>query len=259
MSTGRNVWYDLMTTDVPAALRFYAETVGWKAEKWEDAPADDPYTMWVAPSGPIGGVVELPEEATKMGAPPHWIAYTTVEDVDATVTRIKELGGQVYRPAMDIPDVGRFAIVADPQGATFAVFKPARDMDHASPEEPGQISWAELNTTDRQSAWKFYTELFGWKAAGKMDLGDVGEYLMFKTADERTKGGMSDMATKMGVPAHWLHYITVDDMDAAVARIQKAGGKIMNGPMPIPGDDMIAQCVDPQGACFAIYAKGKRT
>lgn len=258
MSTGRNVWYDLMTTDVPGALRFYSEVIGWKTEKWENAKPEMPYTMWVAESGPIGGVMELPEEAAKTGAPPHWIAYTTVEDVDATVTRVQALGGQVYRPPMDIAEVGRFAVVSDPQGATFAVFKPTGEMKKAPSQEPGQVSWAELNTTDSKAAWTFYTELFGWSDAGKMDLGDDGEYLMFKTDDEHTKGGMCETAKKMEAPAHWLHYITVDDMDAAVERIKNAGGKIVNGPMPIPGDDVIAQCADPQGACFAIYAEGKR-
>lgn len=258
MKPGRNVWYDLVTTDVGAAQRFYAEIVGWKTEVWKDAPPDRPYTMWVADSGPIGGIMALPEEATQKGAPPMWISYTTVDHVDETVAKIEKLGGTVHQPAMDIPEVGRFATVADPQGATFAIFKPAGEMENAKADQPGQFSWAELNTTDSKAAWKFYTDLFGWKERGKMDMGDVGEYLMFTSDDgEHTKGGMSDMAKKMGAPPHWLHYITVDDMNDAVDRIKKAGGKIMNGPMSIPDDDLIAQCVDPQGAFFAIYAEGK--
>jgi predicted enzyme related to lactoylglutathione lyase len=246
-----------MTTDVDGAKAFYSETIGWKTMPYEDADPSKPYTMWVAGEAPLGGVLQLAEEAKAMGAPPHWIAYTVVDDVDGTAKQAGELGGKVYVPPMDIPKVGRFSILADPQGATFAIFKPAGDMS-APPDETMQFSWAELNTTDYESAWTFYCELFGWKHRSSMDMGPMGTYFMWHDATEKTKGGMSNMAKQMNAPAHWLHYVTVDDMDGAVDRIKQHGGKIMNGPMPIPGDDTIAQCQDPQGAFFAIYAHGKK-
>ncbi len=256
-SKGQNVWFDLMTTDMEGAKAFYTETIGWKTQQWSDADSNKPYTMWVNGERPIGGMMPLPDEAKAMGAPPHWIAYTVVDDVDAAAKKAESLGGRVYAPPMDIPTVGRFAILGDPQGATFAIFKPAGETD-APPDAKGQFSWAELNTTDYEAAWKFYSALFGWNHRSSMDMGPMGTYFMWHDASEKTKGGMSNMAKQMNMPAHWLHYVTVNDVDAACQRIKQKGGKVVNGPMPIPGDDVIAQCQDPQGAFFAIYAHGKK-
>ena len=257
-SKGQNVWFDLMTTDMEKAKAFYTEAVGWKTKQWDDADPNMPYTMWVAGGRTLGGVMPLAEQAKAMGAPPHWIGYTVVDDVDASAKKAKQLGGRVYAPPMDIPKVGRFAVLADPQGATFAIFKPAGEME-APPDAVGEFSWAELNTTDYEAAWKFYSELFGWKHRSSMDMGEgMGTYFMFNDPSEKTKGGMSNMAKQMNLPAHWLHYVTVDDVDAACKRIEQKGGKVVNGPMPIPGDDIIAQCQDPQGAFFAVYAHGKK-
>lgn len=255
---GQNVWFDLMTTDMDAAKAFYTDVIGWKTQQWGEADPNMPYTMWVAGGEPLGGVMPLPEDARKMGAPPHWVAYTVVDDVDATAAKAEKLGARIYAPPMDIPTVGRFAMLGDPQGATFAIFKPAGPAS-APPDASGQFSWAELNTTDYEAAWKFYSELFGWKHRSSMDMGpDGGTYFMFDDAEKKTKGGMSNMAKQMNVPAHWLHYVTVDDIDATVERIKAKGGKVLNGPMEIPGDDRIAQCQDPQGGMFAIYAHGKK-
>jgi len=258
MSEGINVWYDLMAGDMQAAITFYTETIGWKTRQWEDADPNTPYTMFVANETPIGGVMPLPEEARSMGAPPHWIAYTTVENVDTAVEKAKGLGAKVYQPPMDIPKVGRFSVLADPQGATFAMFKPIEGMPQKEMTGIGEFSWAELHTTDYEAAWKFYRELFGWEHRDTMDMGEQGKYWMFNDPTKVTKGGMSNMAKQMHMPAHWLHYVNVDDIDAACERIKSKGGKILNGPMDVPGDDKVAQCMDPAGAVFAIYASGKR-
>ena len=122
----------------------------------------------------------------------------------------------------------------------------------------GEFSWAELNTTDFDAAWKFYSELFDWEHRETMDMGPQGQYFMWKHKSAITKGGMSNMAKAMNIPPHWLHYINVDDIDAAVTRIKDKGGSINMGPMDIPGNDKIAICQDPQGAVFAIYMEGAR-
>ncbi|KAB2897536.1 MAG: VOC family protein [Kofleriaceae bacterium] len=256
-TTGQNVWFDLMTTDMEGARAFYGEVIGWKTTQWEDADPSQPYTMWTMGGDALGGMMALPEEAQQMGAPSHWIAYTTVADVDATVAKAMQLGGRTYVPPTDIPKVGRFAVLADPQGATFALLAPS-DEASAPADRAGHFSWAELNTTDYESAWKFYAQLFDWKHRDSMDMGPAGTYFMFTDQTGKTKGGMSNVARQMGMPAHWLYYVTVDNVDQTIERIKRAGGKVLNGPMPIPGDDVIAQCQDPQGAFFAIYAHGKK-
>jgi predicted enzyme related to lactoylglutathione lyase len=254
---GRNVWFELMTSDMKAADAFYGETVGWKGEsaKMEGMP---PYTMWKMGEETMAGMMAMPAEVAEMGIPPHWMAYTTVEDVDAAATKAAELGGKILKAGFTVPNVGRMAMLADPQGAPFAVFTPDNDIPTSSEEKLGKFSWVELNTTDYESAWKFYAELFSWQHSSSMEMGEMGTYFMFDSADKSTKGGMSNTAAMMKVPAHWLYYVTVDNCDAAAERITKNGGKILNGPMDIPGGDRIAQCMDPQGAAFAIYSKGQK-
>jgi predicted enzyme related to lactoylglutathione lyase len=202
----------------------------------------------------------LPDEAVKMGAPPHWLGHVSVADADASAARAQELGGKLLVPVQHIPEVGRFAILSDPQGAVFSAYTPAGDMPgHTGEPRAGDMSWHELNTTDYQAAWKFYSELFGWKNTSSMDMGpEMGAYWMFGLDPEKPMGGMSNVAKQMKMPPHWLYYVTVDDIDATVASIQKNGGKILNGPMDVPGNDKIAQCMDPQGAAFAIYMQGKK-
>lgn len=124
MSTlGRAVWFNLETMDVEAAKAFYADAVGWGIREWDDCPA--PRSMWTVDGEPIGGVGELSAEQARAGAAPQWVGYVAVNDVDAAAARAEELGGRVHTPGTDIPGVGRFAVVADPQGARFAVFAPA--------------------------------------------------------------------------------------------------------------------------------------
>lgn len=259
MTQGRFVWFDLMTSDMDAAIRFYAETIGWKAVPWkEDATA--PYTMFQVSDRGIGGVMPLTDEMKAHNVPPHWIGSVLVNDVDAIASKTTELGGSVLRPAWDIPTVGRIAVLADPQGAAFMVFCPLKDMmPPPSNEMPtGFMSWNELNTTDYESAWTFYSGLFGWIPTESMDMGEHGAYYMFAPKEgERTMGGMCNMAKAMNVPPHWLHYTTVDGCEAALARITANGGTILNGPMEVPGGDWVAQCQDPQGAAFAIHSTTK--
>src|SRR5512141_2021477 len=120
---GLFVWYEHLSKDVQAAIAFYSEVVGWKTQ-----PFSGDYTMWVGSEGPLGGVMKLPEEAAKQGAPPHWIGYVQVDDVDATAALARKLGGKIYKEPTDIPTVGRFSVLADPQGAAIAVFKPDTAM-----------------------------------------------------------------------------------------------------------------------------------
>lgn len=253
---GQFVWYDLMTNDVEGAKAFYSETVGWKLGAW-DGSAD--YTMLMVEGHPIGGMMGLPEDVKGAGHPPHWIAYIAVDDVDAKGKEVVALGGKVLEGPNDIPTVGRFSVIADPQGAIIAIFKPEGDMSpHAGPDRVGDYGWHELNTTDWEGAWAFYEKLFGWENTSDMDMGpEMGTYRMYKNgARERdgSDGGMGNTAKMTGMAPSWLYYATVDDVDAAVKRITAKGGKVTNGPMDVPGGDRVAQCVDPQGAPFAIYS-----
>ena len=117
----------------------------------------------------------------------------------------------------------------------------------------------EVIGTDAEKLQGYYSELFGWKPTSSMDMGpEYGEYFMFGNDPKQSMGGMSNAARMMKAPAHWLHYINVKSADEAVKRITEKGGKVLNGPMDVPGGDRIAQCMDPQGGLFAIYSAGRR-
>jgi len=248
---GRFLWYDLLTTDVPAAQAFYRSVTGWSVEAWEGG--EEPYPMWTVGERPIGGVMELPPEAREQGAPPHWMAYVGTPDVDATTARASQLGATLLVPPRDIPTVGRFSVLCDPDGAVFAPFAPNGEMPgcDGSPAV-GDISWHELLTADHAKGFDFYRTLFGWEVDHDMDMGEYGTYRIFR-AGGPPLGGMMDRPAGMPVAA-WLFYVRTEDIGGALDRVRAGGGTVLNGPMEVPGGDRVAQCRDPQGATFALHA-----
>lgn len=202
--------------------------------------------------------MELPEEARKMGAPPNWMSYVCVPDVDATAARVVELGGQLMAPAFDIPEVGRIGIIGDPQGAVLGIFAHAGDeMDAMS--GVGTVVWHELLTSDPTGAWSFYSELFGWEKTDAMDMGPGGTYQMYGVPGSGgSLGGFMQKPAEIPGPSCWLYYINVADLDAALVMVRELGGQVQSGPMVVPGPsgDRIAQCIDSQGAFFALHEAG---
>lgn len=254
---GKFVWYELMTTDPEAAKAFYSDVVGWSTAPFEHAPGMD-YTMWMKGEAPVGGLMELPEEVRKSGAPPHWMGYVAVPDVDATAARAQELGGTVHHGPADIPEVGRFAIIADPQGAVLAAFKGTQEMEGGDSEpESGDFSWHELATTDYEAALGYYSDLFGWEKQDAMDMGEAGMYQMYGRPGKMLGGMYNKTADMPGPPQPaWLYYVSVEDLDGSVKRIEEKGGKVVAGPMEVPGGSRIAIGLDPQGAAFALHQPG---
>lgn len=248
MSGSRFVWYDHVTPDTEGAAAFYTKVVGWGTQPW-DGPM--PYTMWTVDEAPVGGLMSLPAEAGQM--PPHWLGYVGVADVDASAKQAAKLGGTVMKEGTDIPDVGRFAVVADPQGAVFCLFSSATDQPmYDGPPRTGDMSWHELITTDHEGAFKFYSAMFGWEKGDSMDMGPAGTYQLFNVNGIPT-GGMMNKTPDMPMPPSWLYYATVPDINAAAERVKGNGGQVINGPMEVPGGGWILQGMDPKGGVFALY------
>lgn len=252
-STGRFVWYELMTTDVAAARGFYSQVVGWQPTDAQMPGMD--YWMFNAGETPVAGVTDLPADARAMGTPPSWVGYVAVDDVDATTAKVTASGGKIYVSPRDIPNVGRFAIVADPGGAALALFKSANpDQDQpADPEKPGHPSWNELYATDGAAAFDFYSQLFGWVKKDAMDMGEMGTYQMFGLG-EISFGGMMNKPPNVPM-AFWNYYFNVGNIDDAAARIKAAGGQVTFGPEQVPGESYALQGLDPQGAAFGLLGK----
>jgi uncharacterized protein len=252
---GRFVWHELSTSNPGAAQDFYQKVVGWSTSKSDNSEmAGMDYTIWMAGDVPIGGVMELMPEAKAMGATPSWLAYVEVPDADRTIADAVALGAKVLMPAHTVLDVGRFSILADPQGATFAVITSAKPPSEEGDPKPQEFSWHELVTTDPAAAIDFYDKLFGWDSKGEFDMGDKGTYKMFGR-DRFTYGGVMRKPDDMEWPSHWLHYVSVDSADAAAERATKAGATVLLPPMEVPGGDRIAVMTDPQGAMFAVHSK----
>lgn len=245
------VWYELLTVDPEAAKAFYPEVTGWKTGTFE-IPGAPPYLMWQNGDRPIGGALQMPPEAVAQGAHPHWLPYAGVPSVDETYQRALELGAKSFVAPQDIPNVGRFAVLADPQGAMFALHS-SSTTPLAEPKPPvvGDVSWHELSTSDPEAAWTFYGTLFGWHETGRMDMGADGTYQMFGWADFPV-GGIFPKPPHMPAPS-WVLYVNVPDLEASVATAKSLGGQILYGPMEVPDGSHVAGALDPQAAMFALH------
>ena len=190
-----------------------------------------------------------------------WIGYISVGDVDAHIEKIVEAGGKLLRPATDVPGMLRFAVVSDPQGAAFVAFTPNPAMpspQRPAPPTPGTIGWHELYTTDLDGGFSFYNKLFGWSKVTDMDMGAMGLYRIFDEGDhkEMGDGGMMTKAPQMPVSC-WNFYFHVDSIKAAIKRVESGGGKVVNGPMQVPGGAWIINGQDPQGAMFSLVSSAE--
>jgi predicted enzyme related to lactoylglutathione lyase len=243
---GRFVWHELLTTDTAGAAAFYPKVVPWRT-----APSSMPgYTIWMAGQVQIGGLMALPVEAG--ASPPHWLMYVGTPNVDATCTQAQGLGARVVKSAADIPNVGRFAVLSDPQGATFAVFTAGPGQPAQAPQAAqGGFSWHELATTDVAGALRFYGELFGWRKGPSHDMGPAGVYQLIEHAGNQV-GGMCRPGATHTAPS-WLSYVHVADCARAVAAAKAAGGRLLHGPMEVPGGSWIGLLTDPQGGAFAVH------
>jgi predicted enzyme related to lactoylglutathione lyase len=245
---GEFVWHDLMTPNAAGAHEFYGKVVGWKTQAWESDPS---YVMFAARSGPLGGVNETRD------ATPHWLPYIGTADVDATVEAATRLGARVLTAPQALPSGGRYAALADPQGAVFGIYASAGESRAAgTPPQAGEFSWHELATSVAPNiAFAFYAALFDWDEINQYDMGSMGMYLIFGRQG-RQLGGMFDKGAA-GNPgsAYWLGYVSVTDLEGTVERAKAARGSLLMGPMDVPDGDRIAQLMDPYGAFFALHKK----
>jgi predicted enzyme related to lactoylglutathione lyase len=249
-------WYELMTTDMDAAEAFYSAVIGWKAEPFDSAPGMPRYTVMKVGDRGVGGIMTLPEDARAMGMPPAWVGYIPADDIEASTKALKKAGGKVHREPSDSPGVGRFAVVADPQGAMFMLLQPTGpDQPPVAMGTAGHVGWHELYTTDWQAAFDFYSGQYGWVKDQPFDMGEMGIYQLYCVNGEQT-GGMMNKPEQIPTPV-WLFYFNVPAIDAAAKRVTDNGGKALMGPMEVPGGQWIVQCQDPQGAHFALVAPGR--
>jgi uncharacterized protein len=253
-SHGRFVWYELVTTDVAAATAFYARLMSWGA--WDASTPGRPYILFGDGKSAISALTPLPDDARQMGVEPSWVGYVGVDDVDAAIERVARLGGAVQVPPTDVADISRFSVFTDPQSARLALFKwrnPAQQPP-AAPDTAARVGWHELLAADWEQAWTFYAELFGWQRE-EADVSGTTTYQPF-SAQGQMIGGMFTKPQTIAVP-FWLYYFNTDDIDTAAQRVAAGGGQVLEGPLETAGGSWVIQCMDPQGAAFALEGPRK--
>ena len=242
-------WVDLATFDAGAAKAFYGELFGWQFED-NPVPGDGVYSMAQLDGDNVAALYDMPPAMRERGVPPNWTNYVTVEDADAAAARARDVGGTVHAEAFDVMDVGRMAIIQDPQGAIFAVWQPKTSIGATRVNDVGCLTMNELSTTDLDAAASFYGELFGWEIE---NVSPDPEGFPYRAAKNKGTLNAGMTVVQGGAPPHWKPYFTVADCDAAAETIRSGGGQVAAGPLDIPAG-RIAVAFDPQGAVFAVFA-----
>jgi predicted enzyme related to lactoylglutathione lyase len=247
---GMFIWHDLMTTDIETSKHFYTKLFDWKLKTHPE------YTELATAQGREQGGM-MPQDPSR-GIPSHWMGYVLVENVDKTTAQANELGGKTLMPPMDIPNVGRFAVIQDPQGAAFAVFLYAgghpQKAEEEGPPTHGRFCWDELATNDPEKAVKFYGALFGWTVQG-MDMGGGMTYWMAQK-DGAQVAGIMKMPKDAPHPPMWLSYVAAD-VDAKAKLAQELGARAYVPPTDIPNVGRFAVLGDPTGATIALFRSNK--
>jgi len=241
---GTPSWVDHATKDIAASNAFYGSLFGWEADDQGEDMGH--YTLMRKGGKTVAG--NMP--AMGDGQPSVWITYVSVENADAATDRAREAGATVFVEPMDVSDIGRMAVFADPAGAAIGVWQPKTFIGAELVNESGALAWNELNTRDLAASKAFYPAVFGWVPN---DVAIEGmDYTEWRLGDRPVAGmlAMPDMVPA-DVPAHWLTYFGVDDTDAAVARATGLGATELVPPTDIP-PGRFAVLADPDGATFAV-------
>ena len=252
---GSLCWFELATSDQPAATQFYQAIFGWSAHDSPMAPGEV-YTIFKLGGADVGAAYTMREEQRASGMPPNWTIYVAVDDADATASDVPALGGTVLMPPFDVEDFGRMAVLQDPTGAPIAIWQARKHAGTGFTERADHtICWADLSTPDQDRAANFYTQLFGWQMVAGSDLTPASPGDYFHIANRGTLIGGIAPATDLDPHAlpHWLVYIAVPDCREMEARIAAQGGRVLTSTFPIGADGWAAIVADPQGAVFGIH------
>ena len=239
---GSFCWIELGTTDASAAKQFYTSLFGWTVN--ENSMGEmGIYYIFQKNGEDAAAMYQIGPQ--QEGMPPNWLSYVAVESADAATEKAKSLGGNVVHGPFDVMEYGRMTVIADPQGAMFAVWQAKQNKGVGVRDEANTLCWDELQARDVDAGKKFYPALFGWT------MKESPEYTEWHNGDTPI-GGMMQSQTPGDVPSYWLPYFAVDDCDAVVDKAKASGGQVYAGPMDYPGVGRFAVIGDPPGAVFAV-------
>jgi predicted enzyme related to lactoylglutathione lyase len=244
----RFAWRDLMSVDPEISGAFFTALFGWTQVPIEIEPLGV-YRQLFHGDHILGGILAL-DPAIKH--PSHWLSYIDVASLDAAVAKTARLGGTVASAPAEIPGVGRFALLADPQDALFCALEwhagAARPPEPEEAAEPGEIAWNELLTADPTAAARFYGKLFNWTARSSVDA--RGPYRTMVRGDRPT-AGMRARLPGMAMSA-WLIYFEVADLDVSLERVRELGGRVVSDVVEDERFGRFAYAADPTEAGFGL-------
>ena len=251
---GSFCWIELHTTDQAAAKTFYGSLFGWAAHDSPMGP-NDYYTEFKLQGREAAAACTLRPDEKSQGIPPYWMIYISVDNADAAAAKAQELGGKSFGPAFDVMEAGRMAVVQDPTGAVFCVWQANKDAGIGVSQVNGTLCWADLSTPDTKRASDFYAGLFGWQLI--TDPKDPSGYVHIKNGEQHIGGIPPASYRQPGVPAHWMAYFQVDDVDATANKAKEVGAKLHLPPMTMEGVGRMSVIADPQGAAFSIFKSAR--
>lgn len=246
-------WIDLATSDTEASRDFYSKLFGWQM----DVSADPQYGGYA--EAKLGG-----RNVAGIGGkqdpnqPTAWSLYIGTDDAEALAREIANAGGKVVAPAFDIGDLGKMAVFQDPSGAFISAWQPSQ-MSTFVTEGANAYGWAELNARGVENAIPFYETVFGWTHKTSPMGENQPPYTEFQLDGQSIAGAweMNPMVPAE-VPAYWMVYFSVDDVDATFKAAIDAGSRELVEPQDFPGG-RFAILTDPQGASFGILKSRPRT
>ncbi len=243
---GTFAWADNSSTDPEAAKAFYMDLFGWGKDEMPIGEGMT-YTMFTQDGEYVAALSGMSPELQEQGIPSHWSNYVAVDDVDALVDKVADIGGIILVGPMDIFDSGRMMFIQDPTGAQLGLWQARNHIGAGIVNTAGAMCWNELLTWDTAAAQAFYSALFGWEYTV-----DESGYILIMNRG-RNNGGMMQMDESFGeMPSVWQPYFTVADIDASIEQAGESGGTIIIPKTEAPVAGPFAYLSDPAGAHFYV-------
>lgn len=243
---GKFIWFDLVTSDLAAAQRFYGAVFGWQFRVIGQSP--ESYTVVEHAGRPIAGMFERAAPAGALRTA-RWLSLMSVADPAKVVRYVEEHGGTLVVPPASFGGRGTHALFRDPQGAIFGVLRSRTGDPPDTPVADGDFFWLDLLTTDPAAASQFYRDLAGYDVQTRDVNPNVKRVVL--SAGGYARAGIAGLPPSVKQPG-WLPYILVNDIDSTLAKVRTAGGRVLLEPRAELLDGNLAVIADPNNGVLGI-------
>jgi predicted enzyme related to lactoylglutathione lyase len=245
---GKIIFVELVTPDLAAAKQFYSGLFGWTFQDIQAAGTE--YAEASLDGRPVAGLIHRPVPAGEHRQP-AWLSFIAVRDVEATKTVALQHGAKVLLEPRSVPNRGREAVFADPQGAVFAVLASTSGDPSDVLAAPGEWIWSSLITKDPDADAAFYQTLFDYEVYDSPP--EEGEQHLTFASDNYVRASANALpASNANIHPHWINYVRVDDAVKMAAKVVSLGGRVLVEPRVDRHGGKIAIVADPSGAPFGL-------